>query len=104
MTVVLTASRLLLPQYVGVEQLAVPGTTHDLPVSGLGQELGREDVGAVGGQNLVDFSNKEREEMRTGLVVTLLCLTCRCTGWSGPACGRQSRRGGEFPGCSRREC
>ena len=60
MTVVLTASRLLLPQYVSVEQLAISGTAHDLPVSGLRQELGGEYVGAVGGQNLVDFSNKEK--------------------------------------------
>ena len=70
-TVELTVGGVGLPQQVGVEEGPVPRTAHDLLVAGLGQELGREDVGSVRGEDLVNFpADKQSVPFRESLWVS----------------------------------
>ena len=74
----LTVGGVGLPQQVGVEEGPVPGTAHDLLVAGLGQELGREDVGSVRGEDLVNFPADTQSVPFRG---ESLGLTCSCKDW-----------------------
>ena len=78
MAVELTVGGLGLPQQVGVEEGSVPGAADDLLVAGLGQELGREDVGSVRGENLVNFPADKQSVPSRG---ESLGLTCSCKDW-----------------------